>query len=94
MDKKSVLIVDDDDSICSSLVALLKSDLVETPTASTREMAEILLKTERLDLAIVDLGLGGSEDMEGLEIISTIESRTTEGVLFTGYGSPGRTISP
>ena len=56
--KKSVLIVDDDSSICSSLVTLLKSDLVETRTASTRETAEILLKTEKFDLAIVDLRLG------------------------------------
>jgi len=88
--KKSVLIVDDDSSICSSLVTLLKSDLVETRTASTRGMAEILLKTEKFDLAIVDLRLGGSGHTGGLDLISTIKSRTpeTQVVLFTGYGSP------
>ena len=49
MSKKSVLIVDDDASIRSSLVSLLGSDLVETRTASTMEEAELLLKTERFD---------------------------------------------
>src|SRR5437867_2203291 len=90
MPKKSVLIVDNDGSIRSSLVALLGSDLVETRTASTVEEAEMLLKSERFDLAIVDLRLGGSGRMEGLELISAIKALTTETqvVLFTGYGSP------
>jgi two-component system response regulator (stage 0 sporulation protein F) len=87
--KKSVFIVDDDGSIRRSLVSLLGSDLVETRTASTREEAELLLKTERFDLAIVDLRLGGSGGMEGLELISAIKARTpeTQVVLFTGYGT-------
>src|SRR6266498_1904153 len=90
MPKKSVLIVDDDGSIRSSLVSLLGSDLVETWTASTMAEAEILLKTERFDLAIVDLRVGGSGGMEGLDLISAMKARTpeTQVVLFTGYGSP------
>ncbi|MGH9839418.1 MAG: response regulator transcription factor [Blastocatellia bacterium] len=90
MEKKSVLIVDDDDSIRASLVSLLRSDVVETQTASTMEEAEALLKTERFDLAIVDLRLGGSGGAEGLELVSIIKARTpeTQVVLFTGYGSP------
>jgi DNA-binding NtrC family response regulator len=90
VEKKSVLIVDDDDSIPASLVSLLRSDAVETQTASTMEEAESLLKTERFDLAIVDLRLGGSGGMEGLELISTIKTRTpeTQVALFTCYGSP------
>ena len=49
-----------------------------------------MLKSERFDLAIVDLRLGGSGSMEGLDLISTIKARTpeTQVVLFTGYGSP------
>jgi DNA-binding NtrC family response regulator len=90
MDPKSILIVDDDSAIRSSLVSLLKSDAVETRTASTMEEAEMLLKTQTFDLAIVDLRLRGSEGLEGLELISTIKARTpeTQVVLFTGYGSP------
>jgi ActR/RegA family two-component response regulator len=90
VEKKSVLIVDDDDSIRASLVSLLRSDVVETQTASTMEEAETLLKTDRFDLAIVDLRLGGSGGAEGLELISTIKARTpeTQVALFTGYGSP------
>jgi DNA-binding NtrC family response regulator len=90
VEKKSVLIVDDDDSICASLVSLLRSDVVETQIASTVEEAEALLKTECFDLAIVDLRLGGSGGVEGLELISIIKARTpgTQVVLFTCYGSP------
>ena len=90
MDKKSVLIVDDEDSICSSLVTLLKSDLVETRTASTLETVDKLIATEKFDLAIVDLCFKGGGDMEGLDIISLIKARTpeTQVVLFSGYGTP------
>jgi ActR/RegA family two-component response regulator len=90
VEKKSVLIVDDDDSIRASLVSLLRSDVVETQTASTMEEAESLLKTEQFDLAIVDLRLGGSGGAEGLELITIIKARTpeTQVVLFTGHGSP------
>ena len=44
MDKKLVLIVDDADTIRSSLVSLLNSDVVETRTAST--MAEYVTLNE------------------------------------------------
>jgi len=90
VDKKSVVIVDDDDSICSSLVSLIRSDAVTTRTASTMEGAEALLKAERFDLAIVDLRLKGSGNTAGLDLISAIKAQApeTQVVIFTGYGSP------
>ncbi|MBI3949875.1 MAG: response regulator [Acidobacteria bacterium] len=90
MNQKSVLIVDDDNSICSSLASLLKSELVETRIASTMEEAEMLLRTETFNLALVDLRLRGSEGTEGLDLISRIKARAPETrvVLFTAYGSP------
>lgn len=90
MDHKSVLIVDDDGSICSSLASLLESDAVVVHTAATIEEAEVLLQAERFDLAIVDLRLRGGESIEGLNFISKIKAQTpeTQVVLFTAYGSP------
>jgi DNA-binding NtrC family response regulator len=90
VNKKSVLIVDDDSSIRTSLISLLRSDLVETRTASTSEEAMALIETERFDLAIVDLRLREGGGMEGLEIVSAIKAHESETqvVLFTGYGSP------
>jgi DNA-binding NtrC family response regulator len=90
MNHKSVLIVDDDNLMRLSLASLLRSEGVETQTASTMEEAEILLKTEHFDLAIIDLRLTESEGLEGLELISKIKAQTpgTQAVLFTAYGSP------
>ena len=53
MDQKSILIVDDDNLMRLSLASLLRSEGVETRTASTLEEAEMLLETERFDLARV-----------------------------------------
>jgi len=90
MDQKSILIVDDDELITSSLASLLKSDAVTIQTASTMERAEMLIETKRFDLAIIDLHLPGGSGMDGLELISRIKERRPETpvVLFTGYGSP------
>jgi DNA-binding NtrC family response regulator len=90
MDRKSVLIVDDDPSIRSSLHALLESEAVIVWTASTIEEAEALIEAERFDLVISDLRLRGTVGMEGFELISFIKARTpdTPVVLFTGHGSP------
>ena len=90
MDRKTILIVDDDDTTRSSLVSLLASDAVAVHTASTVEEAESLLEAETFDLVIVDLSLTGRVGTEGLELISKMRQRApaTQVVLFTGYGSP------
>ena len=89
-ESKSILIVDDDDSITSSLASLLGSDAVKVRTASTMEQAVQLLGAWTFDLVITDLRLRGKIGMEGLELISRIKARTPETrvVLFTAYGSP------
>jgi len=90
MDRKRILIVDDDDAVTSSLRSILQSDALEVQTASTMEGAVMLLKAGTFDLVITDLRLTGSVGMEGFELISRIKQRTPETpvVLFTGYGSP------
>jgi DNA-binding response OmpR family regulator len=90
MDRKTILVVDDDDATRSSLSSILASDVVAVRTASTRKEAERLIETERFDLAIVDLSLTGRVGMEGLELISKIKERAPQTVVavLTGYGSP------
>jgi DNA-binding NtrC family response regulator len=90
MERKSILIVDDDETTPSSLNSLMASDAVKIETASTMEEAEARLKTETFDLVITDLRLTGTVGMEGFELISKIKAQTpqTRVVLLTGYGSP------
>jgi DNA-binding NtrC family response regulator len=90
MDHKSVLIVDDDETITLGLTCVLESDQVMVCTASTLEEVEMLLKIETFDLIITDLRLTGSVGLEGLDVISHIKKRTpqTPVVLLTAYGSP------
>ena len=59
MERKKILIVDDDASTRASLVSLLESDAVELRTASTLREAEMMLETETFDLVITDLHLTG-----------------------------------
>jgi DNA-binding NtrC family response regulator len=90
MDRKFILIVDDDHSITSSLRTLLKSDAVSVHTASTMEEAEMMLATENFDLVITDLWLSGPTSTEGFDLISRIKARTPQMpvVLLTAFGSP------
>jgi len=90
MAQKSVLIVDDDASTCSSFVSLLESDAVVLRTASTLKEAEMLLESQTFDLVITDLHLTGRVGRQGLDLVSRIKARTPETpvVLYTGYGSP------
>jgi DNA-binding NtrC family response regulator len=89
MDRKTILIVDDDDSTRLSLVALLESEAVTLRTAATMEEAETELRSSVFDLVITDLHLTGRASVEGLDLISKVKAETpqTHVVLFTGFGS-------
>lgn len=83
---RSVLIVDDDDDARDMMGELLDAMGHTTVKASSAEEALELVKRERLDLALIDLGLPG---VDGCEIARRIR-RTVEGaglrlVALTGY---------
>ncbi|MCS6805890.1 MAG: response regulator [Blastocatellia bacterium] len=89
MERKRILVVDDDDAMRTGLASLLASDTVVIRTASSREEAEALYSAETFDLVITDLRLKGGRDREGLDLIREIKQQSpmTRVVLLTGYGS-------
>ena len=65
--RKSVLLVEDEESIRESLVELFESDGVETVTAATVADAQRCLGDRLVDLVVTDIRLGAKRD-GGLQV--------------------------
>ena len=65
-ERKSILIVDDDQEICRLLTRLLAADGFSLETCHTGEDAVELLRDKQYDLVLLDLGL---PDCHGLELL-------------------------
>lgn len=89
VDRKRVLIVDDDPSVRSGLPPILSSENVDVRTAESMEEAERVLASLDVDLVITDLCLEGFGDVAGLELVSRVHERYpgTAVVLLTAFGS-------
>lgn len=74
-DRSTILIVEDDRTMCTFLADNLTADGYELLSAATVEDALVLIETSFPDLAIVDLGL---PDRDGLELLREI--READGV--------------
>ena len=68
MPRKSVLLVEDEQSIRESLVELFESDGVETIAAATVDEAQRCLGSRVVDLVITDIRLGSQRD-GGLQVM-------------------------
>jgi len=81
-----ILIVDDDEHICKSLSAILKSKGYETATATTAKEAIEKLKAKFFNLALLDIKL---PDMKGTELLARLQTITPETIkiIITGYPS-------
>jgi DNA-binding NtrC family response regulator len=85
---KKIMIVDDDQSILTSLSYLLKADGVGVITCSEIEQAEAALETTHFDLVIVDIRMSGVTGIEGLELLSYVRDRfDSKVIVMTGYDS-------
>ena len=86
MDKKDILIVDDDPKIRKTLSDILKTKGYTPRTAATGKEALDKVREEGPALALIDLKLKG---MSGLEVIRGIKeySPGTECIVITGYAS-------
>jgi DNA-binding response OmpR family regulator len=86
MQSETVLIVDDEESVCASLHAILSRAGYRTLCASDGSTAIKLLDTEGIDLVLVDLKMPG---MSGLDLIRIIRERWPSTVvsILTGYGT-------
>ena len=72
-DNPTVLVLDDEEGLRTTMAQLLKIHGYETVTASTLEEARALLGTTSIQAVILDVGLkaGGN----GLDLLSTIRER-------------------
>jgi DNA-binding NtrC family response regulator len=90
MNKKNILIVDDEVGILLAYKKLLQHDNLVIDTATTIEQAEEYLKEKHYQVVIADLRLTGILGREGLELIRYVKEKhlDTECILVTAYGSP------
>ena len=82
----SILIVDDDESICRSLALILGKKGYQTETASTGAEALAKAKEGSFSVALLDIRL---PDMEGVELLTPLKKIHPNMVMFiiTGYAS-------
>ena len=74
MDKKNILVVDDDETICKLLKLNLEENKeYEVWIATSGEKALEIIKTNRPDLVLLDINMPGMSGMELLERIMVVE---------------------
>jgi DNA-binding NtrC family response regulator len=90
--KSSILIVDDDRSIRTTLVAILEQDGYDVDTAENGTQAIDKSNNRSFDIALVDMHL---PDMTGTDLLNRMKERTpkTAKIMVTGYPSMQNAIS-
>jgi len=90
-EKKSVLIVDDEEAILFAFKDILSGPKLSIDTAQTIEETRNFLATNHYDGAIIDLRLGGSNGIEGFEAIHLVKQQNPQCkvVMLTAYAKPG-----
>ena len=91
--KNSILVVDDDRSIRTTLVAILKQDGYDVDTAENGAQAIEKSDDKFFDLALIDVRL---PDMMGTDLVNRMKERTPKMVkiIVTGYPSMQERVSP
>ena len=84
--KKSILIVDDDESILNTFTRILRKQGYDIDTAETGQETMEKLKDQTYDLILIDLRL---PDTNGADLLSKIHTShpKTKKIAFTGYPS-------
>jgi len=86
VEKKKILVVDDEEIVRYSLVNILKAQGYEVDDVSTAEKALEVFHEKKYHLVLTDLVLEGMGGLELLENIKVISPRTLV-IVITGYGS-------
>jgi DNA-binding NtrC family response regulator len=86
MEKKSILIVDDDKSLLTSLAQILTNEGYQVDTADTGQKAVEKSKAQFYHLVLLDIKL---PDMEGTQLLTAMKDTTPKMVkiIITGYPS-------
>jgi DNA-binding NtrC family response regulator len=86
MDKKNILVVDDDEGIATSFKAILQAEGYSVDMATTGREAIEKSNTKFYNLALLDIRLA---DMEGTKLLTQIHMTTPKmmKIMVTGYPS-------
>jgi DNA-binding NtrC family response regulator len=89
LDRRKLLVVDDEESICFSMRDYFSQHGYKVDTASEMEEAEGLIKATDYKVIIQDLRLGITRHPDGIEIIKLVHELNpdTRIVVLTSYGS-------
>ncbi len=84
--RKTILIVDDEESICQSLSGILRDEGYDTITAGSGEEALKLIEEEMPNLVLLDIWLPG---MDGIEVLKVIRSDYPQirVIIMSGHGT-------
>ena len=85
-DQKNILVVDDDMSVRTTFLSVLRKEGYRVTAVKNGYEAIKAIDEESFDLALVDLRMSG---MDGIEVLEKIKTRRpqTRVIIFTGYGS-------
>jgi YesN/AraC family two-component response regulator len=92
MDKKKILVVDDEEIVRYSLVDILKRHGYDVDDAPSAERALELFSEKKYHLVLTDLVLEGMGGLELLENVKVISPKTLV-IVITGYGSIKTAVS-
>ena len=81
-----VLVVDDEDSICTSLSSVLRDESYNTVSAHNGQEALEVVRTSNPDLVFLDIWMPGGDGVETLEKIKQISPRT-EVIMISGHAT-------
>ncbi len=86
MDKKFIMIVDDEENICLLYKEELLAEGYEVETVENAELALELLKQHQVDLIVLDIMMPGMDGLELLGCIRNIDSQLPI-ILCSAYGT-------
>ena len=86
MTEATVLVVDDEESVATTIEAILRMDGHDVTSVTTGADAVRLLNERRYDVVLTDLRLG---DMDGIDVLREVQrtSPETASIMLTGYAS-------
>src|SRR5271169_418353 len=86
MDKFSALVVDDEESICEAVKAILETEGIEADSTTSSRKAVDLIRQQNYDLIISDLKM---PEMSGFELYEAVKEDTLDSVfiIITAYGT-------
>ena len=83
---KTILVVDDEESICQSLQGILTDEGYEVRTAGSGEEALKAIEEDLPDLVLLDIWLPGMDGLEALKIIKT-DYPQVQVIMMSGHGT-------